>query len=151
MARAKSGDSGSGSPLKKLILLVLLFGMVGVLAELLLIGHTEDRNQWIPLIALGVGMIAVVLRLLRPGRGTTRLLAVVMTAFVVTGVLGLYYHVSGNREFELEIYPSMTGFELFSEAMMGATPALAPGTMVLLGLIGLVVCVGEPHPKRDSS
>lgn len=130
------------------ILLILIFGMVGVEAELLLIGHTEDRVQWIPVVALGVGTGVVLLRLLKPGKATVRALAVVMALFVVAGFVGLYQHYAGNKEFELEMYPSMQGLELFKEALTGATPALAPGTMILLGLIGLATCIGDPRTQE---
>jgi hypothetical protein len=47
-------------------------------------------------------------------------------------------------EFELEMYPSMRGFELVAKTMTGATPVLAPGTMALLGLIGLSYTYKHP-------
>lgn len=130
---------------------MLLFGIAGVLAELVLIEHTESRTMWIPLVTLGFGALAVVLRLARPTRGTDRLMMIVMSAFVVSGVLGVWFHFDGNRQFELEVYPTMEGSELFWESLSGATPALAPGTMVLLGLIGLVATVGAPLSNREAS
>ena len=61
-----------------------------------------------------------------------------MLLFIGTGILGVWQHYSGNVEFEKEIYPSLGGIDLFWESMTGATPVLAPGTMVGLGLLGLV-------------
>jgi len=145
-----ASDSGT-TRLRTLIRLVLLFGIAGVLAELVLIEHTESRTMWIPLVTLGFGALAVVLRLARPTRGTDRLMMIVMSAFVVSGVLGVWFHFDGNRQFELEVYPTMEGSELFWESLSGATPALAPGTMVLLGLIGLVATVGAPLSNREAS
>ncbi len=60
-----------------------------------------------------------------------------MCTFLASGNLGLFLHYDGNVEFELEMYPEMEGWELVWEALTGATPALAPGGMVLLGLIGI--------------
>ena len=37
---------------------------------------------------------------------------------------------------ERELNPDLSGVALFSESMRGATPALAPGTMILLGALG---------------
>lgn len=145
-----ASDCGT-TRLRTLIRLVLLFGIAGVLAELVLIEHTESRTMWIPLVTLGFGALAVVLRLARPTRGTDRLMMIVMSAFVVSGVLGVWFHFDGNRQFELEVYPTMEGSELFWESLSGATPALAPGTMVLLGLIGLVATVGAPLSNREAS
>jgi hypothetical protein len=56
----------------------------------------------------------------------------------------MVWHYQGNMEFELETYPSISGLALFKEAMMGATPALAPGTMIELGLIGLAYTYRHP-------
>jgi len=128
--------------LRRLIFWVLLFGMTGVLAELLLIEHTESTTMWVPVLVLGAGLVSVLVRLVSPGRVSHRLMTVVMVTFVGSGLLGLWFHFDGNRQFELEIYPSMTGGELIWESLKGATPALAPGTMVLLGLIGLVATLG---------
>jgi hypothetical protein len=40
--------------------------------------------------------------------------------------------------------PDVTGWPLFWEAIRGATPALAPGAMVQLGLIGLAFTIRHP-------
>lgn len=148
------GTSASKSPasrLRTLVLLVLLFGMVGVVGELLLIEHHETNTMWIPLVVLALGSVTVLYRLVSPSRTADRVMAVVMSAFLVSGVLGLWFHFDGNRQFELEVYPSMDGFELIWESLTGATPALAPGTMVLLGLFGLVVSVAVPQSNKESS
>ena len=60
-----------------------------------------------------------------------------MAAYLASGLVGLWFHYSGNAEFELEMYPSLSGWSLVREALSGATPALAPGTMIHLGLLGL--------------
>jgi hypothetical protein len=46
-------------------------------------------------------------------------------------------HFRGNAEFELEMYLSMAGTELIGKTLTGATPVFAPGTMALLGGLGL--------------
>jgi len=131
-------------PLRRALLAVLTLGVAGSLTELLLLGHTEDRFQWIPVIGLGVGLVSVGSVSIIPGRTTLRMLCAVMLGFILAGFLGINRHYTGNVEFELEMYPSRQGFELFREAMAGATPALAPGTMVLLGLVGLTFCLRHP-------
>ena len=73
-----------------------------------------------------------------------RALRVLGVAFLATGVLGLILHFKGNVEFELELHPSMGGFELVWEGLRGAFPALAPGAMAQLGLLGLVACYRHP-------
>ena len=44
--------------------------------------------------------------------------------------------------------PFSGGVQLVWEALRGATPALAPGTMILLGLMGLLYCYRHPALER---
>lgn len=68
----------------------------------------------------------------------TRLFQVAMVVQIAAGAAGSVLHYRANMEFKLEMDPSMRGFELFSSVMQAkAPPALAPGTMALLGLLGL--------------
>jgi hypothetical protein len=67
-----------------------------------------------------------------------------MVLCLFAGLVGLGLHYQGNVEFELEMYPSMGGVDLVWEALTGATPALAPGTMVGLGLLGLAYTHRHP-------
>jgi len=123
--------------LRAVLLGVLGFGIAGTGLELLLIPHTEDVWQLVPLILFAAALAVLVWHAAAPGRASVRTLQLVMTAFVASGVAGLLLHYRGNLEFELEMHPGAAGWELFREAIAGATPALAPGTMILLGLIGL--------------
>jgi hypothetical protein len=45
----------------------------------------------------------------------------------------------------------VAGFHLITESLTGAFPALAPGTMVLLGLLGLAVTTGHPALEREKT
>ena len=127
----------------RLLLAILALGVLGTLAELLLLEHTEDTWQWTPIVLLALGWLVLGWEASRPGRWSRATLRVLMLCYVVAGVGGLYLHYRGNVEFELEMSPGMAGWELFSEAMMGATPALAPGAMILFGLLGLLVAAGR--------
>jgi hypothetical protein len=71
-----------------------------------------------------------------------------MLLFVAGGIAGTLLHYRGNVEFEEEMHPGGTRWELFRGAIQGATPALAPGTMVLLGAIGLLYAYR--HPALDA-
>jgi len=123
--------------------------MIGTGTELLLLEHTETMSQLVPLLALIAGIVSVVGVLIGRTPGTIRILQVVMATFVVSGGLGVYFHYKGNTEFELETYPTMAGFELFKESMMGAFPALAPGAMAWLGLLGLAFSYKHPWVRNN--
>lgn len=123
---------------------ILLLGIVGLGAELLLLEHFEEWRQWLPLTLLLSALLVWVSNAVRASAATVRAMQGVMVLCIVAGVVGVWFHYSGNTEFELEMYPGMAGWELFKESMMGATPALAPGAMVQLGLIGLAWSFRHP-------
>ena len=131
--------------MRRMIATALFVGVVGVLAELLLLGHTESWQQWIAVVALIVGLAALVASVLRPGAATLRAFRWIMIAWIAVGVLGVYFHVAGNLEFELERQQSLTGLPLVWSTMTGATPILGPGALVLLALIGLAYL--HKHPS----
>ena len=123
---------------RRVILIILLVGMVGILIELLLLEHFEDALQFVPLGLLGLGVVTLLWHARSPHRTSTRAVRALMVLFLVSGALGVFLHYRGNVEFERERRPEAGGWTLFREAMMGATPALAPGAMVQLGLLGLL-------------
>lgn len=130
--------------LRTILLATLLLGMAGTAAELVLLGHFEDWEQWIPLVLLGAGFLVTGWNAVRPSTGGIRLMQALMVLFIAAGGLGVMLHFNGNVEFELEMYPTMSGFELFRKTMTGATPVLAPGTMLVFGLVGLAFAYRHP-------
>ena len=125
-------------------LLLFLFGTVGTSVELLLLEHFEDPWQWAPLALLSAGVIVSGVLGLRPSRRGVRALQALAVSYVLAAGLGLYLHVQANVEFELELHPTMSGSELVVETLTGAIPALAPGAMAQLGLLGLIICFRHP-------
>ena len=144
MSEADGAEHRTVRTLRALILSVLLAGMLGTLAELYLLEHTEDWWQLVPLYLLGMGPFVVVWSMFQPSPASLRSLQALMALYVLAGLLGTYQHYTGNVEFELEMYPSRAGFELFWESLKGATPALAPGTMTMFGLLGLATIFRHP-------
>ena len=127
--------------------MTLVSGLVGLGAELLLLEHFEDWRQNIPLALLSLAALVLIWHAL-DRRGTpVRVLQLVMVVFIAAGAIGMTLHYQGNVEFELELRPSLSGMELFRKSMMGATPALAPGSMIQLALIGLAYTY--KHPRLD--
>ena len=137
------------APLRRLLLALLLLGTLGLAAELLLLEHTESLWQWLPLGVLGGALAAVLAAAVRPTRRTVRLLQGVMALCVAAGVLGLWLHYQGNAEFELERDPGARGLVLLWKSLRGATPALAPGALAQLGLLGLAFAYRHPALHRN--
>lgn len=123
---------------RTVLLYVLVVGVLGILAELLLLGHDDDTLQFIP---LGIGAAYL---LAFAWYGATRARRAVLAVRVVSGLacvsaaVGIFLHYRANVEWELETTPTMHGMELFREAVTGSLPLLAPGAMLQLGLLGLL-------------
>jgi hypothetical protein len=130
--------------MRRMVLTTLCIGVPGVLAELLLLGHTESWQQWIPVTGLLIGLGAIVLVVRRPSANSLRAFRWLMIVWIASGALGIFYHIRGNLEFELERVQSLEGLPLAWNAMTGATPILGPGAMVLLALIGLIYLHRQP-------
>jgi hypothetical protein len=127
------------------LLAVFILGVVGLLGELVLLEHTEDVWQWTPLILLAASLPLLAWHGLTTATLALRVFRGLMLLFVVSGAIGLWLHYRGNVEFELEMHPGAGGLSLVWEALKGATPALAPGTMIQFGLLGLLYCYRHPR------
>ncbi len=133
-----SGDTNiERFELRDLIFVIIVIGTLGLIAELLLQEHIETWQQWIPLVLLGLGLAATALIRLAPGKRSLMVFQVIMFSYLAAGVAGVYLHLAGNAEFAIERTPELGGLALFWEALKGATPALAPGALAQLGLLGL--------------
>jgi hypothetical protein len=141
------GDPGLG--LRRLLLGTFVLGTIGTTAELLLLGHIEGWQQILPIVLLAVGILVLCLQALRPGRAVNTVFLFLMCLFLVAGALGVALHYQGNAEFEREMYPEMAGLELVQKTMTGATPVLAPGTMALLGLVGIAYLRAAERQQRE--
>lgn len=147
-ARPAPGPSATATALRRIILALFFLSALVLLAELMLLEHTESATQLLPFAGIGAAMLAMAWVRLRPGRASLRVAQGVMVALAVVGLVGLWLHYQANVAFELEMHPSLEGWDLFREAMQGAMPALAPGLLGQLGLLGLAYTVR--HPARSS-
>lgn len=136
--------ASTAGALRTALLGLFLLGILGTGAELLLIGHVEDRWQLVPLGLFAAGLLLVGWYALAGSPASIRAFQGLMFLYLGGGIAGTLLHYRGNVEFEVEMYPGIAGFELFREAMTGAFPALAPGSMILFGLIGLTWTYRHP-------
>lgn len=122
--------------MKKILFIAFLLSLLGTGAELLLLEHVEGVWQLIPLVLIGLGLLALAWFKAIRSASSRYFFRGVMVLFIVSGLLGLVLHYQGNMEFELEMYPSLQGIKLIWATLKGATPVLAPGTMIATGVIG---------------
>jgi hypothetical protein len=140
--------------LRNALLALVVLGAAGLAAELILLEHTETFAQWLPLAVLGVALAQAGWVAVRPGRVSLRLFQALMLGVLAVGVAGVVLHYRSNVEFELEMYPTLGGRALVWQSLKGAVPALAPGALAQLGLLGLVFTIGHPGlraPDRGAS
>lgn len=130
--------------LRQLVLAIVLFGIVGLEIELAFLRHADSFAKWIPHICLLVGLVITIAVYLSPKRPVLRTFQGIMVIYLLVGALGVYFHLRGNIEFAIERDPSLSGLKLFWKAIRGATPALAPGALAQLGLLGLIYTYGHP-------
>jgi hypothetical protein len=78
-------------------------------------------------------------------------LRVVLGLQVGAGLDGVVIHARANAEFQRELDPSLSGWPLWRKTLQAkAPPALAPGVLAQLGLLGLVY-VARPSADEPRS
>jgi hypothetical protein len=113
--------------------------------DLLLIRHYEDSNQLIPLTVAAVGLLVMMWVAARPNVAALRVMQLVMLCFIGTGIIGVTLHFQANAEFQREVDPAITTRDLIWKVVEAtAPPALSPGVLVQLGLLGLVYTYKHP-------
>ena len=126
------------STLQRGILTVLVFGMAGTLAELILLQHYDEPAQLVPVFLLGIAIAVVAWHVVRMSTASRRALQATMLLFVIAGVVGMGLHFRGAAQFQLELNPALSNWDLTKKVMRAkAPPVLAPGVMMQLGLLGL--------------
>lgn len=135
---------------RKLLLGIFLIGAAGIATELWLLGHYEELDQLIPLGLATLGVVAVVAAAIKPAPVTVRFVQAAMLLMVVSGFVGVWFHYQATTEFQLEMDASLRGWALFRKAIVAkAPPALAPGAMIQLGLIGLAYTFRHPAVAKE--
>jgi hypothetical protein len=137
--------------LRKFLLLLVIGGAGGLLVELVLLKHYDGPWQWTPLVILALALGTGVAVWLRPGPRTLALFGVAMGLCIVGGLVGLILHYRGNMDWALERDPTLSGLSLVWKVLRGATPALAPGALAQLGLVGLIHLYRHPALTRGST
>ena len=147
MVDGSSRESETLASIRKLLLAALAVGVIGTTGELILLRHIDKPAQWIPLVFLVAAVPVLIWHASSPGVASVRTLQALMLTFIGLGMVGVGLHYDGNVEFQRELNPSERGWTFVRKTVAGATPVLAPGSMVLLGLVGLAHAYR--HPSAD--
>jgi len=137
--------------LRRFVLALLTFGLVALGGELVALGHYEDSWQLVPLGLLATAVLVIGWHTIGGGAASVQALRVMMVLIIAAGGIGIMLHYQGNVEFQLEVRPDLAGWELFSKVLHAkAPPALAPGVMAQLGLLGLIYTWRHPAVRGSS-
>jgi hypothetical protein len=135
--------------MRRFMLVLLVIFMLGTTADLMLLDHHEGPGQLIPLVLLVLGLLASAWSLGGRSAAITAM-RVLMVLFVAAGFVGMVMHYIGNREFQHEMDPSLAGWPLFMKIITAkAPPALAPASMIQMGLLGLLYTYRHPALRRS--
>jgi hypothetical protein len=138
--------------IRRLLLILVIAGAIGMAADLILLEHYEDGWQLVPFAVLGAATVSAALCIIAPRHAPIRLFRLVMVFVAAGGLMGLWLHYQGNMEFEREVSPGLAGFDLFWNAVKGASPpSLAPASLIHLGLLGLASTYRHPSLAKSVS
>jgi hypothetical protein len=134
--------------LRRFLLLLAVLLCLGTLGELVLTEHMEEPLQLVPFILCGAGLVALGLVLKWPQRKTIWGLRLVMVLMVLGGLFGIYEHLAGNWDFAREINQQASGSELLLSTLTGASPALAPGVLIVTAIVAQAATYFHPALKE---
>jgi hypothetical protein len=133
------------------MLAVLVFGCVGLIGELVLLEHYTEINQLPPLVLSALTLVAILWHWQSGNKPSLRFLQVISLLLVVAGVVGVFLHMDSNIEFERELEPDLVGMPFWLNVIRGATPMLAPGTLIQFGMLGLLYAYRHPALKAPGA
>ena len=133
------------------ILGVIVLGLIGTMTELILLEHDEQALQFVPLVLMVLGAVALVWHAAAKDTASLRSLQVIMGLFVLSGFAGMAAHFNGSAEYQLELNPDLSTFELLDKIVHAkAPPLLAPGMMMQMGLLGLAYAFTDIRYRRSA-
>lgn len=137
---------------RRLTQILLAFGLVGLSVELVLLEHYEDGWMLIPLAVIAAALASLLVVMTAASIRHLRVFRGVMLVMLASGALGVFLHYRVGVEFQVDMDPTLSASQLFWKVLhMKAPPALAPGAMAQLGLLGLISTYRHPVFRRDAS
>lgn len=113
--------------------------------ELILVKHYTQSAMLIPFALVALALLAILAVVLKPTPLVIRLFRGVMGLLFVASAIGVFFHLRGNLSVARDIDPTLSGLSLIWGALTGAAPALAPGLLAQVGLLGLAYTFHHPN------
>ncbi|MFO1183707.1 MAG: hypothetical protein U1E56_02830 [Bauldia sp.] len=138
--------------MRQAIMAVLVLGLIGTIVELVLLEHYEQPTQLIPDVLIAASVLVLLWHGVRNDVASLWAILVVMTLFVLSSFAGFLAHFLGSAEFQMDLHPDMSFFELVEKVLHSkAPPLLAPGMMLQLGLLGLIYAASDERLRRQET
>jgi hypothetical protein len=149
-AAADSGRADRLELLRRWILVILVLGLLGTVTELVLLEHYEQPLQFVPLVLIVAALGVLWWEFRQHDLASRRAAQIVMALFVLAGFVGFAAHFQGSAEYQLELNPDMSTWELLEKILRAkAPPLLAPGMMLQLGLLGLAYVFSDSKLSKE--
>jgi hypothetical protein len=117
--------------LRTWILAVLALGLLGTVTELILLEHYEQPLQLVPVVLIVLALGCIAWQFKSRDAASLRALQALMFLFVPAGFAGVVAHFHGSAEFQIDLNPDMSTWELIEKVLRAkAPPVLAPGMML---------------------
>ncbi|MCB0216826.1 MAG: hypothetical protein H6648_02205 [Caldilineae bacterium] len=136
--------------LRRFLLWAVAGACLALPVELALAEHVESPLQQLPFALCALGLAGALWMLRRPSRPARLGLRGAMLLQALGGVWGIWAHLQANLELELEIRPTEGLAQVWPAALMGASPLLAPGALILVAALGLAAthALDLPQARR---
>lgn len=124
---------------EKLLDLTLVFLILGLLLELFLLGHYEEKWQPLPIFLLGLNIVSFPVYKLIKKRINAAFFLFSTSITGLVGLAGMWLHFQSNMQFEREMNADASMQHLILESFSGAMPVFAPGALLLVPLVSLTI------------
>lgn len=124
------------SILRRVITSAYLFMITGTLLELYLLEHYKGKLRLIPILCISAVIVSMLILFFRKTRLTVICFKIILVITAFSGIYGTFLHLRANYEFEQEMRPTDSNWNLLLESFSGAMPALAPLSLIVLALMG---------------
>ena len=139
-----SAESEILKTIRLILLITAILTMIGLEAELFLLGHFKALLQLAPVIVIAVGLGSIAWYGLARTGTTIRVFQVTMSLCIASGVIGMVFHLAFSASEARKKQISLYGMRLIREALTGAAPPLAPAALIQVGVIGLAYTFRHP-------
>jgi hypothetical protein len=130
--------------LRQFVLLLAALAALLTPLELIFAKHYGEPLMLIPFVLVALTLLAILAVVLWPNANVFRFFQIVMVLLFVGSALGVFFHLRGNLEVVQEVTPDLQGWNLLWKMLSGAAPALAPGLLAQVGLLGFLYTFKHP-------